>query len=221
MKLPVERLRLPACLSALLALMPALPSLGQPAPAAPAADASLRAPQKVAQVCAACHGNTGQSVQKAYPSLAGQNEDYLFKQMRQFQASASGVALRQDATMAAVVEGLGETEMRELAHYFSRQAPARGQADQPHLVEAGKAIYWKGNPSSRLPACVSCHRPNGEGIAPDFPRIGGQQPEYVARQLHAWKSGTRGGPGKLMSLLVPLMTDEEIAAVAQYVAQLH
>lgn len=219
-KPPMERRRLSACLFALCML--ALPSLAQPQPQPiREADAARPAPQMVAQVCAACHGSTGQSLHKEYPSLAGQNEDYLFKQLRQFKASAGKPALRQDATMAAVVQGMSDTEMRELARYFSRQSPARGQADQTHLVEAGKAIYWKGNPSSRLPACVSCHRPNGEGIAPDFPRIAGQQPEYVTRQLHAWKSGTRGGPGKLMSLLVPLMTDEEIAAVAQYVAQLH
>ncbi|WP_249221167.1 cytochrome c [Cupriavidus sp. KK10] len=216
MKHPMERRRLSACMLALCAL--AVPSLAQPAPEA---GESRPARLMVEQVCAACHGNTGQSTQKEYPSLAGQNADYLFKQLRQFKAGAGEPALRQDARMAAVVQSMSETEMREVARYFSRQPPARGQAALPHLVEAGKAIYWKGNPSNRLPACISCHRPKGEGIAPDFPRIAGQQPEYVVRQLHAWRSGTRGGPGKLMSLLVPLMTDEEIVAVAQYVAQLH
>ncbi|MCP3018502.1 c-type cytochrome [Cupriavidus basilensis] len=216
MKHPMERRRLSARVLALctLAVMPAL------ARSASEAGESRPARLIVEQVCAACHGNTGQSTQKAYPSLAGQNEDYLFKQLRQFKAGASEPALRKDATMAAVVQSMSETELREVARYFSRQAPARGHAALPHLVGAGMAIYWKGNPSNHLPACVTCHRPNGEGIAPDFPRIAGQQPEYVARQLHAWKSGTRGGPGKLMSLLVPLMTDEEILAVAQYVAQL-
>ncbi|MGO4329327.1 cytochrome c [Cupriavidus sp. 2TAF22] len=215
MKLPMVRRRLIACTLALCAL--ALPSLAQAA-----SESSDASPARlvVEQVCAACHGITGQSTGKGYPSLAGQNEDYLFKQLRQFKGGANGPALRQDATMAAVVQNMSDAQMREVARYFSQQPPAHGQAARPQLVEAGKAIYWKGNPASGLPACVSCHRPNGEGIAPDFPRIAGQQPDYVVKQLHAWKSGTRGGPGKLMSLLVPLMTDEEIVAVAQYLAQL-
>lgn len=215
----MERRRLSGRMLALCVL--ALPSLAQAASAAPPASDPASTRRMVEQVCAACHGSTGQSVRQEYPSLAGQNEDYLFKQLRQFKGSAAEPALRKDPTMAAIVQNMSEAQMRGLARYFSQQQPVRGQATQPQLVEAGKAIYWKGNPSARLPACVSCHRPNGEGIAPDFPRIAGQQPDYVVKQLHAWKAGTRGGPGKLMSLLVPLMTDEEITAVAQYVAQLH
>ncbi|MGO4305034.1 c-type cytochrome [Cupriavidus sp. RAF12] len=218
MKFSTERRQLAAHMLALYALALALPSFAQSASEVSEASSTRLI---VEQVCAACHGSTGQSVRTDYPSLAGQNEDYLFKQLRQFKGSVGEPALRHDATMAAMVQNMSDAQMHEVARYFSRQLPARGQATLPQLVEAGKAIYWKGNPAARLPACVSCHRPNGEGIAPDFPRIAGQQPDYVVKQLHAWKAGTRGGPGKLMSLLVPLMTDEEIVAVAQYVAQLH
>lgn len=205
------------CAAMLAACALSGPLLAQPLPPEAAAAAARRTAE---QVCAACHGQAGQSTQARYPSLAGQDETYLFKQLRQFRAADGKPALRQDATMAAVVHGMGDEEMHELARYFSRQPHARGQAAQPQLVEAGKAIYWQGNPASRLPACVTCHRPDGGGIPPDFPRLAGQQPAYIVKQLHAWKTGTRGGPGKLMSLLVPLMSDEEIEAVAQYVAQL-
>lgn len=172
------------------------------------------------QVCAACHGITGQSTQAEYPSLAGQGEAYLFKQLSQFKDSGDKPALRRNPVMRALVQDMSEEQMRDLARYFSRQPPARGRATRPDLVEAGRSVYLQGNPSGRLPACVTCHRAGGEGIVPDFPRIAGQQPEYVVRQLQAWKDGARGGPGKLMSLLVPLMSDAEIEAVAQYVAQL-
>ena len=74
--------------------------------------------------------------------------------------------------------------------------------------------------SGGAPACISCHRQNGGGIEPDFPRIGGQHEQYVEAQLHARKSGARGGKGKLMSLIVPLLSDDEIAAVSAYVASL-
>ncbi|KAF7963737.1 hypothetical protein AWV80_06365 [Cupriavidus sp. UYMU48A] len=143
MKHPKERW-LPACMFALCVL--ALPSLAQPQP--PAGDAQP-ARRMAEQVCAACHGLIGQSTQKEYPSLAGQNEDYLFKQLRQFKA---GAACRHCARTppwqrGGVHERNGDAR---LAHYFSRQPPASGMAALPHLVEAGKAIYWKGNPSNRL-----------------------------------------------------------------------
>lgn len=172
------------------------------------------------QVCAACHGVGGQSNQGAYPSLAGQNADYLLKQMRQFKGNAGEKPLRNNEVMRAVMEPFNDNEMQNLARYFSQRAPARSQPVSADLVEPGRVIYWKGNPANGLPACVSCHRSGGEGIAPDFPRIGGQQSEYVEKQLRAWRTGLRGGPGKLMSLIVPLMSDGEIEAVAQYVAQL-
>ncbi|MFJ1256212.1 c-type cytochrome [Cupriavidus sp. CuC1] len=176
--------------------------------------------RRVAEICAACHGVGGQSNQGAYPSLAGQNADYLLKQMRQFKGTAGEKPLRNNEVMRAVMEPFNDNEMQNLARYFSHRPPARSQPVSADLVEPGRVIYWKGNPANGLPACVSCHRPGGEGIAPDFPRIGGQQSEYVEKQLHAWRTGLRGGPGKLMSLIVPLMSDGEIEAVAQYVAQL-
>lgn len=172
------------------------------------------------QVCAGCHGVAGQSTQGAYPSLAGQNADYLLKQMRQFKGVNGEKPLRHNDVMREVIEPFNDNEMQGLARYFSLQPPARSQPVSANPIEPGRAIYWKGNPATGLPACVSCHRPQGEGIAPDFPRIGGQQSQYVEKQLYAWKTGLRGGPGKLMSLIVPLMSDGEIEAVAKYVAQL-
>ncbi|KJK22777.1 cytochrome C [Burkholderiaceae bacterium 16] len=176
--------------------------------------------QIAAQTCAACHGPAGTSAGGGFPNLAGQNEDYLYKQLGQFKGRPGGRPLRTSEVMGPIVQSLDDEQMKALARLYSRQLPGPGKATNPTLVEAGRSVYWKGNPANGLPACVSCHRPNGEGIAPDFPRIAGQHPEYVVGQLKAWKSGTRGGPGKLMSLLVPLMTEQEITAVAQYVAQL-
>ncbi|NIT64567.1 MAG: c-type cytochrome, partial [Gammaproteobacteria bacterium] len=51
-------------------------------------------------------------------------------------------------------------------------------------VAAGKAAYA---------VCATCHGANGEGIqALNAPRIAGQEPWYIKRQLAAYKAGTRG-----------------------------
>jgi cytochrome c553 len=70
-----------------------------------------------------------------------------------------------------------------------------------------------------LPACISCHRPNGSGIRPDFPHLAGQKAAYIEQQLTNWQA-TRGGRGKLMTLIVPFLRPADIPALAAYIAQL-
>jgi cytochrome c553 len=48
--------------------------------------------------------------------LAGQREDYLLAQLRLFR---SGVTPGRDTIMSATLYGLSETELADLAHYFS------------------------------------------------------------------------------------------------------
>jgi cytochrome c553 len=121
--------------------------------------------------------------------------------------------------MQAMVQDLSPEEMKALAAYYAAKQPAPGAASNAALVDAGKLVYTHGG-ANGAPACISCHRAAGGGIEPDFPRITGQHEEYVETQLHAWKNGSRGGKGKLMSLIVPLLSDDEIAAVSAYVATL-
>lgn len=118
-----------------------------------------------------------------------------------------------------MVADLSDSDMKALAQYYGAQKPSQGATSDTALAEAGKEIYTHGS-AGGAPACVSCHRETGGGISPDFPRITGQHEVYVNEQLHAWKDGRRGGKGKLMSLIVPLLSDEEIAQVSAYVASL-
>lgn len=180
----------------------------------------VRVAELTTQRCAACHGVDGNSAQGIYPRLAGQYPEYLYKQMTQFKGGEGAKPLRHSDVMHAMVQDLSPGEMRALAMYYAAQKPASGAASGSALIEAGRVVFTQGG-AGGAPACISCHRQNGGGIEPDFPRIGGQHEEYVETQLHAWKSGARGGKGKLMSLIVPLLSDGEIATVSAYVASLH
>ena len=42
--------------------------------------------------------------------------------------------------------------------------------------------------------CQSCHGLDGTSPAPDFPRIGGQHRDYLAKALRDYKSGRRKNP---------------------------
>jgi cytochrome c553 len=187
--------------------------------AARADERQARVHELVVNRCAACHGADGNGIADIYPRLAGQYPSYLYKQLTQFKGAPGIKPLRRSAIMQAMVADLDDADMSALAQYYAAQTPAQGTTPHAALAESGREVYTHGG-AGGAPACISCHRETGGGIAPDFPRITGQHEAYVNEQLHAWKDGRRGGKGKLMSLIVPLLSDDEIAQVSAYVASL-
>ena len=68
--------------------------------------------------------------------------------------------------------------------------------------------------------CANCHGLQGRSIPPKFPVLAGQHAEYLAAQLHAFKSQTRGDPdaiGYMWGMSAPL-DNEMINALAAYYA---
>ena len=108
------------------------------------------------QTCAACHGADGNSASADFPKLAGQHEEYLYKQLKQFKSGE-----RPNAIMVGQVAGLSDQDMQDLAAFYASQTIKGGTADETK-VELGKAIYRGGNTASGVPACMACHGPNGK-----------------------------------------------------------
>ena len=171
------------------------------------------------QTCVACHGPGGNPTMPDYPRLAGQLPEYLAKQLRAFQAPAGQRSHRTSPVMQSLAASLNEQQILDLAAYYSAQKAGVAKTRDPSRVEAGKKIYFGGNPSNDLPACVSCHRVDGKGYGPDFPRLAGQMPAYTSQQLKDWEAH-RGGRGKLMTMIVPHLRAEDIEAVADFIAQM-
>ena len=65
--------------------------------------------------CAACHGENGISMNSAWPTLAGQHEEYLLHALKSYRDGTRG-----DAVMAAQAALLAEEDLAKLARYFSR-----------------------------------------------------------------------------------------------------
>ncbi len=65
--------------------------------------------------CVSCHGQAGISANPLYPNLAGQKEAYLLKQMRDFQTGK-----RPDPIMGAMVKGLSDQDLANLAAYYNQ-----------------------------------------------------------------------------------------------------
>ncbi|MFE8070561.1 c-type cytochrome [Marinobacteraceae bacterium S3BR75-40.1] len=174
--------------------------------------------EKNAAVCAGCHGQGGASpVQPSYPKLAGQGEKYLYKQLQDIKSGA-----RKVVPMTGLLNNMSEQDLHDLAAYFAEKDMPIGQAD-PDLVKKGEALYKGGNLASNVTACAGCHSPDGSGNEPAaFPRLGGQNAEYVAAQLKAFMAGERNNdPAAMMRNVASRLTDAEIKAVASYVSGLH
>jgi cytochrome c553 len=71
---------------------------------------------KVKEVCAACHGQDGNSQTPDYPKLAGQHPDYLAKALRDYKSG-----LRKNPIMAGFAAGLSRQDIDNVAAYFAAQ----------------------------------------------------------------------------------------------------
>jgi len=181
-----------------------------------------KAQQIVTQICAACHGADGNSAAPANPNLAGQGADYITLQLAHFKAG-----VRVNATMQAMSATLSDADMQALGAYFAQQKPKGLSAKDPTLVRTAQQLWRGGDEASGVPACAACHSPTGVGIPKNYPRLAGQYADYTYAQLKAFKAGERGADaagkdvnGRVMTTIATKMTDEQMKAIADYVAGL-
>lgn len=171
-----------------------------------------------AAVCGACHGADGNSKNSQWPSLAGQHANYLVAQMKAFKSGA-----RKDPIMGAQASLLSDEDINNLSVFYAAQTLKPG-VGSPDAVEVAGALYRGGNSETGVAACNACHGPQGEGnMAAGYPSIGGQQKDYLAKQLKEFRNGSRKGTatGDMMSAVAANLTDDEIAALAAYLPGLN
>lgn len=169
--------------------------------------------------CQACHGAQGEgNVPAGFPRLAGAGAGYLAGQLAAF---ASGQ--RPSPVMQPVAAALSTAQQVALARYYAalgRPAPAAAAVD-PVPSEAGAWLAARGRWTADIPACAQCHGGRGLGIGDAFPPLAGQPAGYIAAQLQSWRHGTRpAGPQSLMAAIAARLSDDDIAAVADYYASL-
>ncbi|NKE66493.1 cytochrome c4 [Ramlibacter sp. RBP-2] len=195
----------------------AAPAAGAaPAPAAPAAAKPDIAAggAKYAAVCAACHGQDGNSAVPANPKLAQQHPEYIVKQLQEFKAGK-----RVSPVMQGFAAMLSEADMKNIAYWAASQKAKPAFAKDKELVTLGERIYRGGLADRQIAACSGCHSPNGAGIPAQYPRVSGQHADYVAAQLVSFRDGVRKNSVQ-MNQVAARMNDREIKAVADYIAGL-
>lgn len=168
-------------------------------------------------LCAGCHAADGNSTLAMNPKLAGQGEKYLTKQLKDFKSGD-----RTNATMAPMAANLSDEDIADISTYFASQKIQHTAVEEKYIAIAQK-IYQGGDNDRDIPACIACHAADGTGIATaGFPAIGGQHPQYTISTLKAFRSGARANDAnQIMRDVVAKMSDEQIEALAYYLAGLH
>lgn len=175
--------------------------------------AADRAPEQiVAERCRNCHGPEGRSGNPDFPKLAGQNADYLTRQLANFKTG-----VRTSEPMQQEVARLTGGEMRALALYFStNEIDPEPVADRAQ-AEIGRTLYFSGDPATGVTACITCHGPEGRG-AMYLPRLAGQHAKYLVAQLHAFRNQSRVAPDMVMHTVIQNVSDVGIVAVSQFLS---
>jgi cytochrome c553 len=171
----------------------------------------------VNNACSKCHGEYGVSISPLFPILAGQLPGYIEAELKLFRLRGRSDP-RARAFMWGIARGLTDEQIKGVAQYFSKQPPVKGSGSStPALADKGKVMYENGAPDRDIEACTVCHGHSGEGVNTQ-PRLAGQHPDYVSIEMLQYRKGLR--ENKVMQHVTEKMTDDEIAAVVDYVSTL-
>ena len=157
-------------------------------------------------VCNECHGVNGVRRMATIPLISGQPENYLLKQLRDFERGD-----RRDEVMPWAAKTLTQQELGVAAGYFAKQKwPARS---------AGAAA----TPPPGIAVCQACHATDflgatqADGMA--TPRLAGQSYEFLVESMRRFADGERKN-NAIMSKMMAAMSPADRQAMARYLSGL-
>jgi cytochrome c553 len=159
-------------------LEPAPPAAAPAGKPAPAPLDPVQAGKAATAACAGCHGDTGISKMPGTPSLVGLDPKYLVAAMKAYKTGQ-----RKNDVMKSMLAAVADADLGNIALYYALQKPARAPTPAPGGPAAGKAT---------AAACAGCHGDSGVSSNPAIPSLAGQDAQYIAAALHAYKDNSRG-----------------------------
>ena len=83
-------------------------------------------------------------------------------------------------------------------------------------VAAGPKVDAAAGEAKYTAVCAACHGADGNAGSPEYPRLAGQHPEYLAKQLHEFKSGKRANA--IMSGFSAMLSDADVQNISAWLA---
>jgi cytochrome c553 len=162
--------------------------------------------EEKAAVCLACHGENGVPIDKSFPALFGQNEGYIYIELRDMKKGA-----RKNEQMAPIVENMSREDMLALAAYFSAkpwpnlQQPRASAADAKRFDQIAIAG-----------TCPACHQGGYLGAGTQ-PHLAGQSADYIVKTLLDFRDGARAN-NDWMKDLMKTYSEDDIRLIARVLA---
>ena len=153
--------------------------------------------------CAACHGGSGIPADKSIPVIWGQNEGYIYIELRDMKKG-----VRKNERMAPIVEKMDRDDMLALAAYFAAKA-------WPNLAQP-RASADDANRFSTMAnsgQCPACHQAGYIGAGTQ-PRLAGQSLNYLTKTMVDFRKGERGN-SDWMTTLLKTYSDDDIQRMAR------
>jgi len=183
-------------------------SLNPAQPSAPGARKAnldpVQAGKAATGMCAGCHGETGVSKTPGSPNLAGLDPKYLVLAMKAYQRGQ-----RKNDLMKSLLAAASEADINNIALFYALQKPSRSPTPAPGDQAAGKAA---------AAACNGCHGEGGVSAISTTPSLAGQDAQYLADALRAYKDGSRSD--ETMKGLAAALDDNAIKNLPAFYASL-
>ncbi len=126
--------------------------------------------------------------------------------------------------MQTVADQLSPQQIQQVAAYYSSQPKAKSLAAATFPVPAadiacGQQIALEGLRDRKIGACSGCHALADADVR-DYPRLNGQNEDYLINQLKLFRAGGRGNSGKYNPMVgvAKNLTDREIGSVSAFYA---
>jgi cytochrome c553 len=157
-------------------------------------------------LCNTCHGENGIAVKPVTPNLAGQNPVYIVDQFQRY-----GDGRRNDYWMSNLAKTLNVEDKIKIALYFSDMEMKPSGGGHLELLPQGEQLFKT--------ICANCHGADGRGQE-GYARLAGQRFDYVVKMLKEFRDRTGKRINIWMTGVAIRLSDQDIDAVATYLANL-
>ena len=165
-------------------------------------------PAERLKMCGTCHGADGVSLTAGVPSLAGQQKVFLENQLVLIREGLRGTEL-----MQKLMHGVSDKEIVAIAEHYSRATP-RPVAEK----KTDATLIERGRQAAQTHRCGVCHLADHRGQN-QVPRIAGQREEYLLESMRAFRDKPKPGTDTIMSAALYGVTDQELRALAHFLAR--